>query len=801
MTEAISYLEHLNESQRAAVEYLEGPELVIAGAGSGKTRVLTYKIVHLVHSGIRPDNILALTFTNKAAREMQGRIEKLAGEHIGRRLWMGTFHSIFLRILRRHSDRINFRHDFTIYDAADSKSLVKMIIKEMGLDENQYKPSAVASIISNAKNALVSPEQFSGNYGDYERSMPMLQRIYMTYCTRCRLAQAMDFDDILYFMNVLLRDNDDIRDFYNEYFEYVLVDEFQDTNFAQSLIIHQLTKKRRRLCVVGDDAQSIYSFRGANINNILQMERRYPDLKTYKLELNYRSTQTIINAAGSVIRHNISQIPKNLHSDNPVGQPIEVIGSLTDYEEAAFVAAALSRKMRSTGSDYSDFAILYRTNSQSRQLEEALRRRSIPYRIYGGLTFYQRKEVRDAICYFRLVVNIDDDEALRRIINFPARGIGETTMKKIQQAAVNHQKSYWQILLDPLHYGVELNKGTLKKLENFTGMIKEFRADKEVMENAYAMGQNVFNRTGLLLHFSHETTPEEISKHENLNELLNGLKEFVDFRKKQGIPDVSMSAFLSEVSLLTDLDSEDVDDKDKVTLMTVHAAKGLEFSHVIITGMEEDLFPSSQSKDSITDIEEERRLFYVALTRAKKTCTITYAKSRFRKGATNAATLSRFVYEIDPKYLKNSGNISSAPYTQKGYPATDTYRTAKSFDNGMADGNRFRNRDSFGGDLSSEVPASILPVRKLRKILKPVAGQNKTVENALDMDSQATFRPKPSGISLKGELKPGTKVSHARFGKGEVVELMSEPDSMVVVKFENFGQKKLLLRFAKLDII
>ncbi|MDE5881584.1 MAG: UvrD-helicase domain-containing protein, partial [Muribaculaceae bacterium] len=664
-----TYLDLLNPQQREAVEYKDGPSLVIAGAGSGKTRVLTYKIVDLLRNGYEPYRILALTFTNKAAREMKERIISIVGEKVARKLWMGTFHSIFLRILRTHSDKIGFQSGFTIYDTADSRSLIKIIIKEFGLDEKIYKPASIMSAISNAKNAMISPEIYISDRDIYETDRrskrPMLGQIYMQYCERCKRANAMDFDDILVYMNTLLRDNPDICRHYQEFFRYILVDEYQDTNFAQHLIISQISDGQKRLCVVGDDAQSIYSFRGADINNILNLEKRYPDLKIFKLERNYRSTQNIIDAAGSLITKNTRQMPKNVYSENEKGERINVVKTYSDMEEAFMVANLISRSQLTYHDSLEDYAVLYRTNAQSRMLEESLRKRNIAYRIYGGVSFYQRKEVKDMIAYFRLSVNPDDDEALRRIINYPARGIGETTLKKLQTFASEKKVSLWKALNDETISLAGFNKGTLGKLQRFVDLIKEFIKDNESGSNAFELGQLIYNRTGVLTALAHDNTPESISRQENLSEILAGLKDFVDLREQAGEGDRDMRSFLSEVMLSTDQDSTDDDSLPKVTLMTVHAAKGLEFKHIFVAGVEEDLFPSSMSQDSLAQIEEERRLLYVAITRAKETCTLTYASSRFRNGQTVMTRPSRFLGDIDTRYLhmqmSNSMGLNEKP--------------------------------------------------------------------------------------------------------------------------------------------
>lgn len=753
------YLDSLNPQQRAAVEYIDGPQLVIAGAGSGKTRVLTHKLVHLIRCGVQPERILALTFTNKAAREMQHRIEDMLESRNAWRVWSGTFHSVFLRILRRHADLLGFRSNFTIYDTSDSKSLIKSIIKDMGLDEKNYKVSAVASAISNAKNALVTPEIYNDDkdYADADKraKRPLTGEIYRRYCERCRIAQSMDFDDILLYTNILLRDHDEIREKYADWFRYILVDEYQDTNFAQHLIISMLSSKHNAICVVGDDAQSIYSFRGANINNILTLEKRYPGLKTFKLERNYRSTRNIVNAAGSLIAKNTKQIPKNTYSENDAGEKLRVIRSYSDLEEAGIVATMIMQSRNKYKDSLEDYAVLYRTNAQSRTIEEALRKKSLPYRIYGGLSFYQRKEIKDAIAYFRLAVNPDDDEALRRIINFPARGIGETTLKKLQASASENSVSLSEVIRNADRYKLAVNSGTKKKLDAFSELIDIFAKDNET-SNAYELAQLIYNRTGILSVYSNEKTPEEISKKENLLELLSGLKEFIDARVKAKDSDMSMTAFLNEVSLATDQDEADTDSLSKVTLMTAHAAKGLEFKHVFIVGVEEELFPSAMAMSSMSEIEEERRLLYVAITRAMKTCTLTYSGSRFRNGQTVLTRPSRFLYELDRKNIDTSTSLDF---------------------NSMP-------RDSFINPR-----ANYYAHEQERTKPKKISSHDYT-----DVKELAT--------SADGSLKKGVKIHHAIFGEGTIerVENVSG-DEIIAVDFEKGGKKKLMLKYAKFTII
>ena len=778
-----SYLDSLNPQQRDAVCYIDGPSLVIAGAGSGKTRVLTYKIVHLLAHGYEPYRIMALTFTNKAAREMKERITSVVGQKLSSRLWMGTFHSIFLRILRAHADLLGFNKTFTIYDTSDSKSLIKSIIKELGLDDKIYKPTTIASIISNAKNAMILPEQYIADKdymeSDRRAKRPSTGQIYAIYCNRCRQSDAMDFDDILLFMNILLRDNPDICRHYREFFRFILVDEYQDTNFAQHLIIRQLTEGNNAFCVVGDDAQSIYSFRGANITNILNLKHYYPDLEIFKLERNYRSTQNIINAASSLIRKNQKQIPKSVYSENSVGKPIDILESYSDMEESFLVANNISRSKLTQHDSYDEYAILYRTNAQSRVLEESLRKRNIPYRIYGGVSFYQRKEIKDVICYFRMTINPNDDEALRRIINYPARGIGETTLKKIQTAAISHQVSMWQVISNPSVYELAVNGGTLKKLGTFVSMINEFITDSQSSSNAYELAQLIYNRTGILTSLLHDKTPESISKQENLSELLAGIKDFIDDRLETGEDNLSMEAFLSEISLATDQDQED-SDEPKVTLMTVHAAKGLEFKNVYIVGVEEDLFPSIMSQDSMADIEEERRLLYVAITRAKENCTITYAKSRFRNGQTQTCRPSRFIADIDSKYLRmeSSDSIGNNSYASNQF----VNPLARYRQNNEYSKTSQNSKSAYYSDVKRSASNSGSKLRKITATNTPV--------------KQSTTSGVAANISV------GTKILHSRFGQGVITGYdNTSGETIINVNFENLGDKKLLLKFAKFQII
>ena len=617
----INYIKELNESQCAAVTYNDGPSLVIAGAGSGKTRVLTYKIAYLLENGYNPWNILALTFTNKAAREMKERIARQVGAERARYLWMGTFHSIFSRILRAEAQYIGFTSQFTIYDTADSKSLLRSIIKEMGLDEKTYKPGTVQARISNAKNHLVTPTGYAANKeayeGDMAVKMPAIRDIYTRYWERCRQAGAMDFDDLLVYTYILFRDYPEVLARYQDQFRYILVDEYQDTNYAQHSIVLQLTKENQHVCVVGDDAQSIYSFRGADIDNILYFTKTYPNTKVFKLEQNYRSTQTIVCAANSLIEKNERQIRKAVFSEKEKGEAIGVFQAYSDVEEGDIVANKVAELRREYHYEYADFAILYRTNAQSRIFEEALRKRSMPYKIYGGLSFYQRKEIKDVIAYFRLVVNPNDEEAFKRIINYPARGIGDTTVGKIISAATDHGVSLWSTLCEPLTYGLNINKGTHTKLQGFRALIEGFITD-QADKNAYEIGVDIISQSGIMNDVCQDTSPENLSRKENIEELVNGMNDFCALRQEEGNPNISLTDFLSEIALLTDQDSDKADDGEKITLMTVHSAKGLEFKNVFVVGLEENLFPSGMVGDSPRALEEERRLFYVALTRAKK---------------------------------------------------------------------------------------------------------------------------------------------------------------------------------------
>ncbi len=756
-------LKNLNDSQRSAVEYCDGVSLVIAGAGSGKTRVLTHKIAYLLSMGYSPYSILALTFTNKAAAEMKSRIATMVGQDIASRIWAGTFHSIFLRILRPYANRLGFPTDFTIYDSSDSRSLITTIIKDMKLDDKVYKPRSIASIISRAKNALITPSAYATNReiveDDYRAKRPATKDIYRAYFERCHRAGAMDFDDILLYTNILFRDNPDVVEHYGNVFRYVLVDEYQDVNFAQHLIVKQIVKQCKRLCVVGDDAQSIYSFRGANINNILNLQHEYGDCRIFKLEQNYRSTQMIVNAANSLIAKNRGQIPKHLFSENDRGEKVRLVKSYSDYEEAYMVAGSISEVHLRYGDTYNTFAILYRTNAQSRAFEEALRKRNIPYRIYGGISFYQRKEIKDVIAYIRLVLNPSDEEALRRIVNYPARGIGDTTIKKISESATTHAQTLWTILTSPLEWGVKINSGTQTKLKNFATLITELQEEVKI-KNADEFVRDLIKKTGIFADVYVDNLPENVSKQENLQELVNAIIDFCTNREESG-ESATISDFLSEVSLATDQDKGDEGEAEKVTLMTIHAAKGLEFPNIYIVGMEEDLFPSSMSKESVSELEEERRLFYVAITRAEKRCTLSYATSRYRNGQTTAPLPSRFLKDLDYQYINDTTGVSQLRET------TTTQSQPR---------------------IQTRVVVHEEPTQTLRSMRSAIY----TPSPKTDMEAKKN----------DAELKVGSRIKHDRFGEGEVLSMSGEGDNRkIVVEFKNVGTKTLLLKFARYTIL
>lgn len=782
------YIEELNESQRAAVLYGDGPSLVIAGAGSGKTRVLTYKIAYLLENGYNPWNILALTFTNKAAREMKERIARQVGEQRARYLWMGTFHSVFSRILRAEASHIGFTSQFTIYDSADSKSLLRSIIKEMGLDEKTYKPGSVQARISNAKNHLVSPSGYAANKEAYEADaaakMPAIRDIYSRYWERCRQAGAMDFDDLLVYTYILFRDFPEVLARYREQFSYVLVDEYQDTNYAQHSIVLQLTKENQRVCVVGDDAQSIYSFRGADIDNILYFTKIYPDTKVFKLEQNYRSTQTIVRAANSLIEKNERQIPKEVFSEKERGEAIGVFQAYSDVEEGDIVTNKIAQLRREHDYGYSDFAILYRTNAQSRVFEEALRKRSMPYKIYGGLSFYQRKEIKDIIAYFRLVVNPNDEEAFKRIINYPARGIGDTTVGKIIKAATDNNVSLWTVLCEPITYGLTINKNTHTKLQGFRELIEQFMT--EVAEkNAYEIGTAIIRQSGIINDVCQDNSPENLSRKENIEELVNGMNDFCAMRQEEGNTNVSLIDFLSEVSLLTDQDSDKEGDGEKVTLMTVHSAKGLEFRNVFVVGLEENLFPSGMAGDSPRAMEEERRLFYVAITRAEEHCFLSFAKTRFRYGKMEFGSPSRFLRDIDTRFLQLPQEAALGRSVDEG---------AGRFRREMEEGySRRPSAERFSARPSADRPQRERPKEQ---IIAP------TVPRNLKRVSGTTVSPSAApGAGITG-VQPGQTIEHERFGIGQVIRVEGSGDNAkATIHFRNAGDKQLLLRFARFKVI
>ncbi len=769
------YLQELNEAQRQAVLRTEGPALVIAGAGSGKTRVLTYRIANLLKQGARPSSILALTFTNKAAKEMKERIARVAGENTARYLWMGTFHSIFARILRYEHETLGYPSNFTIYDSADSKSLIKNIIKSLQLDDKAYKPGVVASRISMAKNNLITPNVYTNSAEirsvDRNMRMPAIAEIYKEYAKRCFLSGAMDFDDLLLKTNLLFRDHPDMLKKYQERFGYVLVDEYQDTNYSQYLIIKKLAASHHNICVVGDDAQSIYSFRGARIENILNFKSDYPDHKIFKLEQNYRSTQTIVNAANSIIAQNKKQIPKTVFSEKDLGKPIKVISALTDNEEGFLVAQEIAQTQLRDHYQFEDYAILYRTNAQSRIFEESLRKRNIPYKIYGGLSFYQRKEIKDLLSYFRIIINPADNEALKRIINYPARGIGATTLSKLESAAVNSETSIWKIISDlPTVNHAHLNKGTSAKILNFVALIQRFYKFAEENE-AFDTAKTIAEQTGILKDLYNDKSPEGLSRHENIQELLNGIQEFSINAKELGEPD-KLANYLEDVALLTDQDNEKDEDKNKVTLMTVHSAKGLEFKNVFVVGLEENLFPSNQGGDKNPDyLEEERRLFYVAVTRAEENACLSFANQRYRWGNLDFCTPSRFLEELDEKYLDNSGNQNVIRSLRK----TQTLRPEEKNTQGFA-------RRQVPSSLKNSHTQNIF-----NKKLVSLKETGKKQDNFVGDDP--------------GKIQAGMLVEHQRFGQGKVVQVEGvAPNIKATVFFQSGQQKQLLLKFAKLKI-
>jgi len=768
------YLKELNKAQYEAVVRTEGPALIIAGAGSGKTRVLTYRIAHLLKQGVRPSTILALTFTNKAAREMKERIASVVGENMARYLWMGTFHSVFARMLRTEHEVLGYPSNFTIYDSSDSKSLIKTIIKSLGLDDKTYKPGTVAGRISMAKNNLITPNVYANQAEirlvDKNMRMPAISEIYKEYVKRSFLSGAMDFDDLLLKTNLLFRDHPEVLQKYLDRFDYVLVDEYQDTNYAQYLIVKKLASKNSNICVVGDDAQSIYSFRGARIENILNFKTDYPEHKIFKLEQNYRSTQTIVNAANSIISKNKKQIPKTVFSELEKGKPIKVFSALTDNEEGFMVVQEIAETQLRDHYKNSDYAILYRTNAQSRIFEEALRKRNIPYKIYGGLSFYQRKEIKDLLSYFRLTVNPADNEALKRIINFPARGIGAATLEKLEETAASNETSIWKIIENiNTNNLAALNKGTISKVLNFVNLIQKYQViSKE--NDAFNTAKIIAEDSGILVELHNDKSPEGVSRFDNIQELLNGIQEFSLNAMETGEP-AKLGNYLEDVALLTDQDNDKDEDRDKVTLMTVHSAKGLEFKNVFVVGLEENLFPSQRQGEKQTDeaLEEERRLFYVALTRAKENVCFTYANQRYRWGNLDFCAPSRFLEELDEQFLDQSGF------------------------SGFQQNNR--NRSSF----TTETTRSQFGRQTTAPVFKSLHQQNifgKKLVSLKQNDEQSSFA---SDDPLK--IQSGMVVEHQRFGEGKVLKIEGEmPNIKATIFFQSSGQKQLLLKFAKLKI-
>lgn len=829
-------LNDLNESQRKAVEYIDGPSLVIAGAGSGKTRVLTYKIAYLLQQGVKPWSIMALTFTNKAAREMKERIGKLVGQELAQHLYMGTFHSIFSRILRAEAQHIGFTNNFTIYDESDSRSLIKTIVKEMGLDEKVYKPASVHSRISMAKNNLMSAENYARDkelyQADQRAKMPRVGDIFITYVQRCQQANAMDFDDLLTLTFKLFQEHEDIRKKYADRFDFLLVDEYQDTNHAQMRIVMQLCKEKERVCAVGDDSQSIYSFRGANIDNILSFQSRFKEAKLFKLEQNYRSTQNIVEAANSLIKHNSNQIPKHVYSKNDKGERLIYKPAYSDKEEALIVCREIKRIKRQDDCQYSDFAILYRTNAQSRSFEEEFRKQGIPYRIYGGLSFFQRKEIKDVIAYFRLVANPDDEEAFKRIINYPARGIGNTTLAKIATCALDNHVSFWQVISSPEHYGLGVNKGTLAKLESFRLMISGF-VEKSASMNAFDLGDTIVKESGISadIYKSGSRDSEDLARQENLEELLGGMQSFVEECREEGREqEAYLTDYLQGVALLTDLDSKGDDDEPRVSLMTVHASKGLEFPTVFVVGLEENIFPSA-IVSTLRELEEERRLLYVAITRAEKHCVLTSAKNRFRYGKMEFGNPSRFIKEIDSAFIQEDSEMphddngfGSSGYGRGGYGnggyggrmpwdnhsiSSQFKPDRKDYSDGEDDfrtngrgGYRTSGRDDFrtSGRSGSGLDSRFKSVRGL-EAARRIMGSSSSSLGSSSSSSGSAFGSSTSSAG-SGRLVEGAKIEHQRFGVGTVLKLEgSGENAKATVQFVNSGTKQLLLKFAKFTII
>lgn len=832
-------LNDLNEAQRAAVEYIDGPSLVIAGAGSGKTRVLTYKIAYLLSQGMKPWSIMALTFTNKAAREMKERIGKLVGNDLAQHLYMGTFHSIFSRILRAEAEHIGFNNNFTIYDESDSRSLIKAIVKEMGLDDKKYKPAAVHAKISMAKNNLMSAAAYESDAAIFEQNkraqMPEVGKIFVAYVQRCKQANAMDFDDLLTLTYQLFREHEDIRHKYAARFDYVLVDEYQDTNHVQMSIVMQLCQEKQRVCAVGDDSQSIYSFRGANIDNILNYQRQFQGTRLFKLEQNYRSTQTIVEAANSLIKHNRNQIPKDVFSENAKGEKIQYKPAYSDKEEAAIVAKDVKRIRREDGCQYSDFAILYRTNAQSRSFEEEFRRQGIPYRIYGGLSFYQRKEIKDIIAYFRLVANPDDEEAIKRIINYPARGIGATTVLKIADCAHQNQVSFWEVIGAPERYGLAVNKGTMNKLETFRLLISSF-IERAQTTDVYELGDAIIKESGISQDIMSGKDADDLARQENLEEFLSGMSAFVEERREEGrFDELFLQDYLQDVALLTDADSDGDKDEPRVSLMTVHAAKGLEFPTVFVVGLEENIFPSPLSAASLRELEEERRLLYVAITRAEKHCILTNAKNRWRYGKMEFDNPSRFIDEIDGKLIdcldeaggSLFGSMSDQPEwaraqrPRRPWEDAEQPRYSSRYQNSKPVASQFvadpkpslfddepetsrtSGRSSVSGrsSLSEGNFKSVRALNAAKRYMETHSSHPASRGTGSSAASVSSSTASSAGSSSCG-LQEGMKIEHQRFGRGTVLKIEGTGENTkATVEFVHSGTKQLLLKYAKFTLV
>lgn len=826
-------LKDLNEAQRAAVEYIDGPSLVIAGAGSGKTRVLTYKIAYLLSQGMKPWSIMALTFTNKAAREMKERIGKLVGNDLAQHLYMGTFHSIFSRILRAEAEHIGFNNNFTIYDESDSRSLIKAIVKEMGLDDKKYKPAAVHAKISMAKNNLMSAAAYESDAAIFEQNkraqMPEVGKIFVAYVQRCKQANAMDFDDLLTLTYQLFREHEDIRHKYAARFDYVLVDEYQDTNHVQMSIVMQLCQEKQRVCAVGDDSQSIYSFRGANIDNILNYQRQFQGTRLFKLEQNYRSTQTIVEAANSLIKHNRNQIPKDVFSENAKGEKILYKPAYSDKEEAVIVAKDVKRIRREDGCQYSDFAILYRTNAQSRSFEEEFRKQGIPYRIYGGLSFYQRKEIKDIIAYFRLVANPDDEEAIKRIINYPARGIGATTVLKIADCAHQNLVSFWEVIGAPERYGLAVNKGTMNKLETFRLLISSF-IERAQTTDVYELGDAIIKESGISQDIMSGKDADDLARQENLEEFLSGMSAFVEERREEGrFDELFLQDYLQDVALLTDADSDGDKDEPRVSLMTVHAAKGLEFPTVFVVGLEENIFPSPLSAASLRDLEEERRLLYVAITRAEKHCILTNAKNRWRYGKMEFDNPSRFIDEIDGKLIDCQdeaggslfGSMSDQPEwaraqrPRRPWEDAEQPRYSSRYQNSKPVASQFvadpkpslfddepeTSRTSGRSSLSEGNFKSVRALNAAKRYMEAHSSHPASRGTGSSASSVSSSTASFAGSSSCG-LQEGMKIEHQRFGRGTVLKIEGTGENTkATVEFVHSGTKQLLLKYAKFTVV